>query len=153
MARNDVIQALTVRFQAEGFALGVVVEKTHLRELVQTLRDTYGYRQYVLASATDRGETLEVVHGFRHPESGEAFFVKVVLPADQAEVDSLVDLFAGANWYEREVYDLFGIPFTHHPDLRRILMPEDYEGHPLRKSFRMDTGWGYRPDPTGATAS
>ncbi len=153
MARSDVIQALTVRFQAEGFPLGVTVSREHLRELVQTLRDTYGYRQYVLSSATDRGDTLEVVHGFRHPDSGEVFFVKVSLPAENPEVDSLVDLFAGANWYEREVFDLFGVTFRHHPDLRRILLPEEYEGHPLRKSFRMETGWGYRPDPAGASTS
>jgi len=59
--------------------------------------------------------------------------VKVGLPADRPRVASLVPVFAGANWLEREVYDFFGVIFEGHPDLRRIEMPEDWEGHPLRK--------------------
>ena len=62
--------------------------------------------------------------------------VKVVLPLEQLEVDSVVSIWHTADWLEREVYDMFGITFRNHPDLRRILMPENYaEGHPLRKDF------------------
>jgi NADH-quinone oxidoreductase subunit C len=61
--------------------------------------------------------------------------VKVRLPGDDAELPSLCDTYLNANWYEREVYDLFGILFTDHPDLRRILMPDDWEGHPARKDY------------------
>jgi NADH-quinone oxidoreductase subunit C len=62
--------------------------------------------------------------------------VRCKLPLDALEIDSVVGLWAGANWLEREVYDLFGVTFRGHPDLRRILMPQDYaEGHPLRKDF------------------
>jgi NADH-quinone oxidoreductase subunit C len=59
--------------------------------------------------------------------------VKVPVPDDDPVVPSLVDLYPGANWHEREVWDMFGIQFAGHPDPRRILMPDDYEGHPLRK--------------------
>jgi NADH-quinone oxidoreductase subunit C len=61
--------------------------------------------------------------------------VKLRLPLDSPEVDSVTDEWPTANHQEREVYDMFGVVFNGHPDLRRILMPEDYEGHPQRRDF------------------
>jgi NADH-quinone oxidoreductase subunit C len=61
--------------------------------------------------------------------------MKAQVPAEDARVASLTPLFPAANWLEREIFDLFGLTFDHHPDLRRILTPEDWEGHPLRKDY------------------
>jgi NADH-quinone oxidoreductase subunit C len=61
--------------------------------------------------------------------------VKARVSTDAPRIDSVVDLFPGANFPEREVYDMFGVVFDGHPDMRRILMPEDYEGHPQRRDF------------------
>jgi NADH-quinone oxidoreductase subunit C len=61
--------------------------------------------------------------------------VKVRVPGDAAVVPSICAIYPNANWYEREVYDLFGVWFSDHPDLRRILMPDDWEGHPARKDY------------------
>jgi NADH-quinone oxidoreductase subunit C len=61
--------------------------------------------------------------------------VKARVPTDAPEIDSVVELFPGAEYPEREVYDMFGVTFNGHPDLRRILMPEDYEGYPQRRDF------------------
>ena len=91
--------------------------------------------------------TMEVVHGLRNIETDDELFVKVSLPGDRPELDSAAMIFAGAEWHEREILDLFGVVFRAHPDPRRILMPDDYEGHPLRKEFPMSTPWGYRPAP------
>ncbi len=68
--------------------------------------------------------------------------VKCRLPGDAAEIDSVTSLWRAANWYEREVFDLFGITFRNHPDLRRIMLPEDWQGHPLRKDYPK-TGYKY----------
>jgi NADH-quinone oxidoreductase subunit C len=61
--------------------------------------------------------------------------VKARVPTSEPHIDSVVDIWSGANFPEREVYDMFGVVFEGHPDLRRILMPEDYEGHPQRRDF------------------
>ena len=61
--------------------------------------------------------------------------VKVRLNTEDPQIDSVVELFPGADFPEREVYDMFGVQFDGHPDLRRILMPEDYEGYPQRRDF------------------
>jgi NADH-quinone oxidoreductase subunit C len=74
--------------------------------------------------------------------------LRVKLSGDDPVVDSLVPVWPGANWLEREIFDLMGIRFTGHPDLRRILLPDDWEGHPLRKDFPVE---GYRDIPAIAT--
>ena len=63
--------------------------------------------------------------------------LKVDVPADKAEVPSVTNIWPSANWHEREAYDLFGIKFNGHPDLRRILLPDDWDGYPLRKDFQV----------------
>jgi NADH-quinone oxidoreductase subunit C len=68
-------------------------------------------------------------------EQRRRLIVKVGVPGDEPELDSLTSLWPGANFYERETYDLFGIHFPGHPDLTRILLPDDWEGHPLRKDY------------------
>ena len=62
--------------------------------------------------------------------------LKVTLPRDNSEVDSLSGIWKTAVWHEREIFDLFGVRFRNHPDLRRILLPADWEGHPLRKDYK-----------------
>ncbi len=74
----------------------------------------------------------------------EKLRLRVRLGGNDAVVDSLVPVWPGANWLEREIFDLFGIRFTGHPDLRRILLPDDWEGYPLRRDYPVE---GYRDVP------
>lgn len=120
----------------------VVVATTRLLELLRWLKDTPGQAYDYLVDITaveyrDRERPLEVVYFLRALDRAVDLRVKVELdPRGELVVDSVVPLWAGANWLEREVYDMFGITFRGHPDLRRILMWETYaEGFPLRKSF------------------
>lgn len=145
MPAPEIVDALRTRFGATPFDLGVELPAASLLEALRALRDAHGYRYYVLGTATEREGAYEVLHAVRNLETGDTLFVKVALPKDDACADSAAFVYAGAEWEEREIWDLFGVSFRAHPDLRRILMPDDYPGHPLRKSFAMDTPWGYRP--------
>jgi NADH-quinone oxidoreductase subunit C len=78
---------------------------------------------------------FEVVYHLHSPERNQRLRLKCRLAGENPEIDSVTAVWRGANWYERETFDLFGIRFRNHPDLRRIMLPEDWEGHPLRKDY------------------
>jgi NADH-quinone oxidoreductase subunit C len=78
---------------------------------------------------------FEVVYHLHSPERNERLRLKCRLPEASPAIDSVTSVWRGANWYERETFDLFGIHFRNHPDLRRIMLPDDWEGHPLRKDY------------------
>ncbi|MFL6799315.1 MAG: NADH-quinone oxidoreductase subunit C [Xanthobacteraceae bacterium] len=81
-----------------------------------------------------RERRFDVVYHFLSPRKNSRIRVKVETD-EGAAVPSIIDVFPGANWFEREIYDLYGVPFTGHPDMRRILTDYGFEGHPLRKDF------------------
>jgi NADH-quinone oxidoreductase subunit C len=78
---------------------------------------------------------FDVVYHLHSIERNERLRLKCRLDGDSPEIESVTSVWRSANWYEREVFDLFGIAFRNHPDLRRIMMPDDWEGHPLRKDY------------------
>ncbi len=83
----------------------------------------------------DKRPRFEVVYHFFSLSRRRRIRIKLPVEETQVEVDSLSGLWAGANWYEREVWDMFGIKFRGHPNLKRILMYEEFQGHPLRKDY------------------
>lgn len=118
----------------------VFIDPTRSLEILRWLRDDPGQRYTFLSDVTavdyGGGRPLQVVYQLYSIPHRRALRVKAELPLDGLEIASVFPLWAAANWLEREVWDLFGIRFEGHPDLRRILMPENYEeGHPLRKDF------------------
>ena len=116
----------------------VVVPPEELVDALVRLRDqpdlSFGFLSSL--TATDhpgRQPRFWVVYELRSVEHAHRLRVKVGLPSEGPHVPSVTPLFATADWHEREVWDLFGIVFDGHPDLDRILLPDDWEGHPLRK--------------------
>lgn len=80
--------------------------------------------------------TMEVIYNLYSIPYNHHLMIKVMLPREQPVVETVSHIWKTADWHEREVFDLFGIHFRNHPDLRRILLPADWEGHPLRKDYQ-----------------
>lgn len=78
---------------------------------------------------------FEVVYHLHAVKRKERLRLKCLVSGREPEIESVTSVWRSANWYEREVFDLFGIQFRNHPDLKRIMMPDDWEGHPLRKDY------------------
>lgn len=118
----------------------VFVESARNREVLEWLRDDpdQSYDLLVDVTAVDYGggKPIQVVYQLWSVGHKRALRIKCEVPIDSLSIDSVAQLWKAADWLEREVYDLFGVDFMGHPDLRRILMPKNYaEGHPLRKDF------------------
>jgi NADH-quinone oxidoreductase subunit C len=91
----------------------------------------------------DAADRYAVVYGLTNTATGERVFVKAFANDPDPGLPSVVGLWRGADWMEREVFDMYGVRFAGHPDLRRILMPHEFDGHPLRKDYPL-RGYGER---------
>jgi len=123
-----------------GRELVVTVPVDRWLELARFARGTLGCLYFNFSSAVDwKDQGLEVVARVENLDAGLSLTMKTRLGPGETRCPSLVPLWRGAGWMERECYDMFGIVFEGHPDLRRILLPQDWEGHPLLKSYAVDT--------------
>ena len=121
----------------------VIVARSALLRLAEFLKEDEELRFNCLMDVTavdyfKRKPRFEVVYHFFSFATRQRLRVKVPVGGEQPEVESLTGLWPSADWYEREVYDMFGISFANHPDLRRILMYPEFQGHPLRKDYPID---------------
>ena len=125
-----------------GGAWGVV-KAEHLREVMAHLKDDphLDFKLFLSIDAVDRLQLpdpeprFEVVYFLYSVSRNEHVRLKVRVPEKSPEVPSITSIFQGADWWERFVWDFYGIRFAGHPDLRRILMYEEFKGHPLRKDY------------------
>jgi len=145
--------AITERHDFRGDAT-IVVEKARFLEVVDLLF-AEGFQFLVDVTGVDspdRGaaKALALVYPWLNPNNPERLRLKVRLDDGEA-IPSLALRFRTADWFEREVFDLFGIPFEGHPDLRRLLMWPDFVGHPLRKDFPLDGGDAFCTSDTGTS--
>ncbi len=109
-----------------------------LVDLCRFLKDQRQFTRLVAVTCIDRYPVeprFEVVYLLHSIPNNDRLRLKVTVKSADPVLPSVCGVWSGANWYEREVYDMFGLRFEGHPDLRRILMPDYWEGHPLRKDF------------------
>lgn len=116
-----------------GGEAAVLAEKTLLRNAAGALRKDFDLLFMLIV--VDRAPKFELNYLFSRYKDKEVFTLRTYIDEKDYSIDTISDIFESANWEEREAYDLFGIKFNKHPDLRRILLPEDWPGHPLRKDF------------------
>lgn len=135
LKRQDAVIATEVAFGE----LNVTVQLAHLESFVEFLRDDAACRFTSLVDITsvdhpERDPRFDVVYMFLSMYQNHRVRVKVLV-GEEEMVPSIVEIHPSANWVEREVFDMFGILFSGHPDLRRILTDYGFRGHPLRKDF------------------
>ena len=126
--------------------LTIVVKRTALREACAILRDDRELQFNFLADITcvdwyPNEPRFDIVYHLLSIPRHQRLRLKVKLAGDDPSLESITSVWPSANFFEREIYDLFGVRFSGHPNLRRIMMPEDWEGHPLRKDYPVE---GYR---------
>ncbi len=116
-----------------------IAEPSTIRDLAFFLRDKreLDFDSLLLISSLDNGDgSLSVVYHLESTRHAHQLALKVTIPSENAHVPSVTDIWLHANWQEREAWDMMGIHFDGHPDHRRILLDDDYPGHPLRKDFK-----------------
>jgi NADH-quinone oxidoreductase subunit C len=127
----------------------IVVPPRSIHDVMRQLKEQLGFDLLIDVTCVDylnyRGakDRFGMVYQLVNTQTNERIIVRTYLSDPQPTVPSIVDLWEGANWLEREVWDLFGIRFSGHPDLRRIVLPEAFESHPLRKDYPLQ-GLGER---------
>jgi NADH-quinone oxidoreductase subunit C len=125
---------------AAGVPMVVTVAPERWEELARHAKDTVGCRFFNFLTAVDwKEQGLEVVARVDNLDENVALMLKTKLGPGVTTCASLTPVYRGADWMERECFDMFGIRFERHPDLRRILLDDAWEGHPLLKSYAVDT--------------
>ncbi|MAS33492.1 MAG: NADH-quinone oxidoreductase subunit C [Anaerolineaceae bacterium] len=129
---------VVVEDDRNGFS-GVIVDKTRLPEVAQAIRDELGFDYLSSATAVDYhgiADQMEMVYHAYRTSGGPALVFKAQTDRENAEIPSLIDVWPGVDFQEREAFDLYGIRFPGHPNLRRILLWDGFEGYPMRKDWK-----------------
>ncbi len=156
MSFADIKEKLTAQFALISLDFSsfrdndrVVVPPSHIFEILSYLKTTFNFDMLIDLSAADYLHLQGATHRYGiwyavlNVENGERIIVKTHLDDPDPRLPSVYDLWKGADWMEREVYDMFGIEFDGHPDLRRILLPDEFVAFPLRKDYPL-RGMGER---------
>ena len=140
---QPIIAAIKDRFGADPYEFrdetSLVLSPAQIAPACLALRDEFSFELLNEMTAVDywpaQAPRFHLVYRLRSLRDNLMLGLRVPLDGNAPQVDSLTGVYPNANWFEREVWDMFGIRFTAHPDLRRVLMPYDWEGHPLRKDY------------------
>lgn len=136
MAERDPSAFISVEQKLGEWTVEVAPDR--LLHVCAWLKNEWQFERLSSVTAVDwpeREPRFDVVYHLHSIARNERLRVKCRAGGEAPEIDSVTQVWRAADWYEREVFDLFGIRFRNHPDLRRIMMPEDWQGHPLRKDY------------------
>ncbi len=145
MAPNEVSETVQARLGSRLLALepfpGTVgrlrFDRTAALELFRTMREDLGFGHLSMVAGIDWVDHREVVYVLWSDERKQYAILSSDLPAEEPRIESATGVWPSANWHEREAWELVGITFDHHPDLRHLLMPDGYTFHPLLRSFKI----------------
>lgn len=148
MSHDGTVNVLRQKLGVDGFTTSefrdnfrVIVPTERLHDCLEALKVSCGFDMLIDITAADylhypeASDRFGVVYVLLNTTTGERLYVKTLLNEPELTVPTCFDLWKGADWLEREVYDMYGIVFADHPDLRRILMPEEFTAFPLRKDY------------------
>jgi NADH-quinone oxidoreductase subunit C len=134
------LQNYKTEFEDINGTIGIISGKEEILEVCRILKEDseLKFTSLVDAVGVDRFQKknrFEMIYNLVSIEKNARLFVRIKLDSRNPEMESLSQIWKSANWYEREAYDMVGIKFINHPDLRRMYMPDEFEYHPLRKDF------------------
>jgi NADH-quinone oxidoreductase subunit C len=140
---QTIVGAFQERFAAQVYEfrgeVSLILKSENLVAACLALRDEYGFEVLTEETAVDYWPELQprfhIVYRFRSLQHNQIIGMRVPLDGNAPTMPSIFEVYGNANWFERELFDMFGINFENHPDLRRIIMPYDWVGHPLRKDY------------------
>lgn len=142
---DRVVRRLRERFQSElkslekkGKVIVGRIDGKSIHQVCEFLKEECGFDHISLISAVDWKDRFEVVYHVCSYSTGMVIQINAEVPKENPSIRSVSDLWYGANYHEREAFDMMGIIFEGHPKLERILLPEDFEGYPLRKDFKLE---------------
>ncbi len=140
-AAEELKQAMPAAVVSTGMQIDkplAIIKKEELLKVAGKVKEM-GFDNLSVITGIDYTDRFEIIYNFLSYKKKENLVLKVVLDHEAPAVDSLASLWKVADWLERETYDLVGIKFTGHPNLTRILLPNGWNGHPLRKDYDMET--------------
>ena len=139
------LEDLATTAKLEFSELTVEIAPANIVEALRRVKQNLKFERLTSVTGVDRYPAeprFEVVYHLQSVAGKQRLRLKARVSGENPEIDSACAVYRSANWYERETFDLFGVKFLHHPDLTRIMMPQDWEGHPLRKDVPV-TGTRY----------
>jgi NADH-quinone oxidoreductase subunit C len=147
MTVAEILAQLQAAFPGSSFQLQsgeaggcwILIQPVDVVPVFSYLKNTLALTYLVTLAGVDYGSNLGVVYMVRSLENRDEIVIKALLDRENARIETISHLYGAANWFEREAFDLLGITFEKHPDLRRLMMPDDWEGHPLRKDYKYPT--------------
>jgi NADH-quinone oxidoreductase subunit C len=122
--------------ERDGSLPAFFLEREWLVRILFLLRDDFDFESLSCQTASDRGDEIVLIYHLYSTRRRRMITVKTAVPKASPKVDTVEEVWRSATWYEREIYDLFGVEFIGHSDLVRVMLPPDWQGHPLLKDYR-----------------